>query len=146
MIRWVICPIWGTGEDGDEYRAAVSSVSNTNSSALIPTFSSGPRIGEPKFRFCLALVASPNMIAVGAVQATYIFPDYPLDGRMDGMEADARLGLSQSPAAYDLDGAGMHLDTTHVDADAYRDVIDRIGRQIDPAFSSSRMGVPEVAG
>ncbi len=146
MIRWVISPVYGTGDVGDEYHAAVSSVAGVNSASLIPTFSSGPSIGQPKFRYALSLVAAANMITVSTVPATYVFPDYPLDGRMDGMEADARLGLSQSPHAYDFDGNGMHLDTSHSDSDSYRDVINKIGRQIDPAFDSSHVGVPEVAG
>lgn len=145
MIRWMISPIIGDGTFNDSYRAAVSDVTNCNIAAIIPTHTSGPDIGKPKYGFALCLVATSNVGAIAAVSNACVFPDYNLDGRMDGMNPDARTGFLQSVEAYDLDGNGLHLDAGHDDADSYREVITAIGQQIEPAFSINAMNVGEVA-
>lgn len=145
MLRWMMSPvILGAGED-DYTRAAVSDLQNVNSSSVISTHDSGPDIGLPKYRFCLSLCATPNVNSLRSVSNGYIFPDYNLDGRMSGMESEARTGLVQSVQAYNLDGNGLHLDATHADTDSYRDLITKIGKQFDQAFTVNAMGIAEVA-
>ena len=107
--------------------------------ALIPSKPDG----SPKYRFAFCLVATDNLSAVLAVSNLYALPDYPLDGRMDGMESDARLGLVQSAGAYDLDGLGLHPATAHTDSDGYRDVLTRMARTFEPAFSLDSFDVRE---
>lgn len=139
MLRWCINPIVGTGDSGDEYRGAVHDLANVNASSLIPT----DQNGQPKYRFALSLVAAASMVAVSQVSNCYVFPDYPLDALMSGMDADARLGLTQTVEAYDWDGAGKHIDADHVDGESWRTVLNRIGQQIDPAFNCALVGVAE---
>lgn len=146
MIRYCISPIIGDGSGiNNPFRAAVSDLPNVNTNAQIPTFTSGPNIGKPKFHFAFCIMASSNIAAVAAVSNAFVFPDYNLDGRMDGMESDARTGLVQSVQAYDLDG-GLHLDAGNDDEDSYRQLIDKLGKQFEPAFSVNSFGVAEVAG
>lgn len=136
--RYCVCPVIGTGTILDPYRAAVSDVAAAVS--LIPSKPDG----SPRYGFAFCLVSTDNLAAVLAVTNGYVLPDYPLDGRMDGMEAVARAGLVQSVEAYDLDGQGLNPDATHADADGYRDVLTRIARTWEPAFSINNFDVREA--
>lgn len=146
MYRYMISPIIGSGTTINPFRSAVSDVPNVASAAIIPTHPSGPNIGLPRFNFALCLCATSLVSAIEQVSNSYIFPDYNLDGRMDGMEAGARAGMVQSLEAYDLDGAGLHFDATHSDSDSYRSLILSIGQQLEPAFSIHSLNVAEVSG
>jgi hypothetical protein len=143
----MISPIVGDGTFANPYRAAVSTVPNVNVASVIPTFTSGPNIGKPKYHFALCLIATSNIGEVVAVTNAYVLPDYNLDGRMDGMESVARTGMVQSLQAYNLDGnsPGMHFDAVNADGDSYRDLITRIGQQIEPSFAVNSMSCGEVA-
>lgn len=145
MLRYMLCPIIGTGTGPDPFRVAVEDLGSVNSAALIPTNNSGPNIGKPKYRFALCQVATPSIPAISAVSNAFVFPDYPLDGRMDGMDADARNALVQSVHAYDIDGAGLHLVATHADSESYRDVLNAIGQQMEPVFNVNQFTVREVS-
>lgn len=143
MYRWMISPIIGNGTENNGYRAAVSDVQGIDSAAIIPTFDSGPNVGKPKFLFTLCLVATPDVARIASVTNAYVFPDYNLDGRMDGMESSARTGLQQSVEAYNLDGNALHLDADHNDGDSYRSLIAAIGLQFDAAFNINTITVRE---
>lgn len=147
MIRFCISPIIGTGGGEDSFRAAVLDVANINTSAIIPTDNDpqSPDYGKPKYNFALCIVAAANFAPVAQVSNLYLFPDYNLDGRMDGMEAEARTGMVQSVEAYDLDGEGLFFDASHDDGESYRQVLDRIGKQLEPAFNINNFGTGEVA-
>lgn len=146
MLRWMICPVVGNGTIETPYRGAVSDVSNVNVAQVIPTFNSGPNVGKPKYHFAICLVATASVNPIAAVSNSYVFPDYNLDGRMDGMNSDARTGLVQSVQAYDLDGNGLHVDASHADGDSYRDLISKIGQQFDVSFTINGQTCAEVAG
>jgi hypothetical protein len=144
MLRFMLSPIVGNGTVLNQYRAAVADV-QVNVSAVIPTHTSGENLGHPKFRFALCLVATTSISAIQGVTNSYVFPDYNLDGRMDGMEAEVRTGMLQSVQAYDIDGNGLHFDATHNDADSYRSVIAKIGKQLEPIFEVDQMSCAEVS-
>lgn len=145
MIRYMISPIAGNGTMQSPYRAAVSDVPNVNTAVSIPTHTSGPDIGKPKYGFCFCQVATSSVTAIASVSNAFVFPDYNLDGRMDGMEADARTGMVQSVEAYNLDGNGLHLVADHLDSDSYRAVLNAIGSQMQPGFDVNQFTVGEVA-
>lgn len=135
--RYAITPVVGTGAMGDSFRASLPG--GVAASAVIPSKPDG----TPKFRFCLVIFSTDNLPAVLAVSNLYCLPDYPLDARMDGMEADARLALAQSVAAYDMDGAGTHFTAAHQDEDSFRAVLTAVGQQFDPVFSLNAFDVRE---
>jgi hypothetical protein len=137
MKRYLISPIIGDGKSlQTSFRAAVSDVTR----GVVNLIPSRPD-GTPKYRFAFCLVSTDVLPQVLAVSNVYALPDYNLDGRMDGMEADARTAMGQSVAAYDLDGNGLHLDPSNADADSYRTVLTRIARQIEPAFDLNAFDV-----
>jgi hypothetical protein len=147
MIRYCISPVIGTGdlETNDEFRASVSDVPNVNISQVIPSHLSGPNIGEPKFLFAFCVVATPSVAAIAATTNCFVFPDYNLDGRMDGMETNARTAFQQSVEAYNLDGNGFNFDASNVDGESWRTVINRIVQQIEPSFNIQNVNVAEVS-
>jgi hypothetical protein len=144
MLRYCISPITGDGTEENPFRPTVSGP-NVNTSAIIPTHTSGPTIGQPKYGFAFCAVATTNVASVAAVTNVYVFPDYNLDGRMDGMENGARTAFEQSVEAYNLDGNGLHFDAANVDLESFRTVINRIVQQIEPAFDLNNINVGEVA-
>lgn len=152
MIRYMISPIIGSGQSTeDPFRASVTDVPNTFVSQVIPIDLSGtpetnPNYGKPKYDFAFCVVATSNVAAIAAVSNAYVFPDYNLDGRMDGMESSARSGFLQSVEAYNLDGNGLNFDASHLDSESWRTVIDRLVQQIEPTFNLNNVNVAEVAG
>ena len=145
MLRYVISPIIGTGVEFNDFRVAVGDVAATNHAAVIPTHTSGPNIGQPKYLHAMAIVATANLPAVAAVSNAFVFPDYPLDGRMDGMEAAVRAAMVQSVEAYDFDGQGYHIAVMDDDDWSYRQVLNDIGQQLEPALDIANLTVSEVA-
>lgn len=141
----MICPIVGNGSVPSPYRAAVSGLPNVNASAIIPTHTSGPDIGKPKYNFALCFCATSNIATLEQVSNAFVFPDYNLDGRMDGMESSVRSAMVQNLQAYDLDGNGMRFNASHADGDSYRSLIISLGQQIEPAFTINSLNVGEVA-
>lgn len=139
MKLWLLCPIIGSGTFQNPYRSSVSDVSDTNVNNVIPT----DQQGQPLYNFAFCRVGTANLSGVLAVTNSYAFPDYPLDGRMDGMESDARTGMVQTVQAYDMDGNGLHLDASHNDSDSYRQVLQAIVSQIEPAVNINTFDVAE---
>ena len=142
----LICPVIGTGTDTVPFRGVVGDVSLTHSNCLVPSHPLGhPQQGQPKFRFAFCIVGTANLVGVLQVMNSFAFPDYPLDGRLDGMEAVTRAGMVQSLQAFDLDGAGLHLDvgSHNVDANAYRQFLQAIGGQFEPTFSINTFDAQE---
>lgn len=140
--RYVLNPVIGAGTENNPYRAAVSGVSQTNHNSLIPTHPIGhAEEGQPKFNFAFSVVGTANLAGVSAISNAFVFPDYPLDGRLDGMEGATRTGMVQSTEAYDLDGADFHLNLDGFgDASSYRDLVLGILQQMDPNYPSHLNG------
>jgi hypothetical protein len=143
--RYVISPVIGAGTVQDPYRVSVQDVEGANSVAVVPVHTSGPNEGEPKYTAALGLVAAVNITPILNVTNVYVFPDYPLDAQLSGMESGARAAMVQSVEAYDLDGQGLHFDADHADEDSLRALLIQLGQQIEPAFNLDAMGVPEVS-
>lgn len=139
MKRYCISPVIGSGTIHDPFRAAVADVSHTNTNSVIPTNQSG----QPVYNFALSIVGTANLAGVLAVTNGYVFPDYPLDGEMGGMEAQTRTDFEQSVEAFNLDGNGLHFDAGHQSAENYRAVLNRLGQQIEPAFNVNNFDAQE---
>jgi len=139
MIRYMIAPIIGTGTDENPYRPEMPDVVNKN--PRIPTLPNG----APKYRFAFCVVATPSIAAIEQVSNAYVFPDYPLDGLLSGMESGVRAAMVQSVQAYNLDNNGYYLVVPNEDTNSFRDVITSIGLQFDPSFVLSFFGVSEVS-
>lgn len=145
MLRYMISPIIGNGTENNEFRASVSDLANVNVAAVIPSQSSGQNIGHPKYTFAFCGVATTSIAVINAVTNGFVFPDYVLDGRMDGMEASVRAGMTQSLEAYTLDSTQKHFDATTIDSESYRDFLNRLVQQIEPSFNVNNLNVSEVA-
>jgi len=143
MLRFLICPVLPPDETNEAYRAAIENVPNTAGASIIPT---DPLTGLPKYSFAISLCDATLINQIMQLQNTYVFPDYNLDGRMDGMEPETRAAFVQSVQAYVLNDAGLHFDATHQDSDSYRFVVEKIGKKIEPQFSVNALNVGSVPG
>lgn len=140
MKRYMISPITGTGTLNDPFRPTVAAVAGAEVNSIIP---SNPN-GTPKYNFAFCRVASNNFGSVLQVSNSYVFPDFALDSQMSAMESEARTGMGQSVEAFDLDGNGLHLVADHDDTDSFRQVINAIAQQFEPAFNADFFDVPEA--
>lgn len=139
MKRYVISPVVGAGTAPNPYRAAVADVLGQNEGVTSPIRTNAQ--GVPLYHFALCIVSTTHLPSVAAVSNLYVLPDYSLDGRMDGMEADARSALTQNVPAYNMDGAGLHFSVTHQDDDSYRQVLAGLLAQFDPAYPFDSLDV-----
>lgn len=145
MLRYMFCPIIGSGTQPDEYRVSVSDLATINVSQSIPIHTSGPDISKPFWRFAMCMVATPSIPPIAGVSNAFVFPEYPLDAQLAGMDTDARAGMVQSLEAYDLDGNGTHLTVPNDDADSFRDLLESVCQQLDPGFGVNGFSVREIA-
>lgn len=143
--RYAIAPIIGDGSFGNEFRSAFALVDDTNVKSVIV----GDENGIPIFLFALSSIGTANLAGVSAVSNSYIFPDYPLDGQLSGMNASALSGLKQSVEAFDMDGNGRHFSVDISDGSiSYRALLISIYQQFDPLLSAASFNTgfdaPEV--
>lgn len=139
MKRYCICPIIGDGTFDNSYRAAAADLASVTVNSIIPTDPNGVPVHD--FAFCI--IGCIGLQALNPLTNTFVFPDYPLDGTMDGMEAEVASGMKQSVEAYNLDGNGFHLDADYSPSDSYRELVNRILQQIEPAADVNRFDVSE---
>ena len=139
--RWYIAPVSppvpNTLNDG--YHSSLADASfNKSFSAVIPTFTSGTNLGKQLYNFCRGKVATSSLSRGSQLSNVLVFPDYPLDARLDGMDPTARASLRQSIEAYVLDETGKRFDASVAldDAASYRSLIDSLGDQLQPGWRS----------
>lgn len=136
--RYALAPIIGDGSSTiNPFRSKITDIPDTAVSAIIPTDSQG----RPLWAFCLCVFNTPTLLQVQQLANVYVFPDYPLDGQMGSMEGNAAAELEQNVEAYDMDGEGQHFDVTFASTDSFRQVLQAIGEQFDPAFNLSALDV-----
>lgn len=133
--RYAISPIIGDGSGvSNPFRSAIGAEVGEDG-AYIDKIKGDPQPGAPIWDFAFTKILVQGSLAqVLQVSNAYVFPEFPLDSQMAAMESTVRNGLIQSVQAYNLDGDGTHIDATHDDADSYRDLIDKIGKQWSPEF------------
>jgi hypothetical protein len=111
-------------------------------SAQIPP---NPIDGTPTYNFAFCNFAGGDMLFPKTLLNAYVFPDYPLDAELAGMDTAKRREMMQNVEAYDWDGQGFHLSfaknndgTDFADLTrSYRDFLcDDIYRALDPSFTS----------
>ena len=130
----------GSGGINDSARAAVSDVPLTNSTSIIP-LAAGPPPNLPRWLHTISAIATANLAGVLAVSNLYVFPDYPLDGRLDGMEPVTRAEMTQNLETYTLDAAGTHMSLASFvgaagDAKSFREFVLFIVQFLDPGITN----------
>lgn len=130
----------GGGGINDTTRAAVSEVPLTHEASIIPS-TVGPPPNLPRWLHCISAIATANLAGVLAVSNLYVFPDYPLDARLDGMESVTRTEMLQNLEAYTLDANGTQLDLSSFegaagDAKSFRELVLFIVQFLDPGIAN----------
>jgi len=142
MKRYAITPILPT--DGiTGYRSSAFDVVGTSVVNVIPV---DLQTGIPIYNFTFARIGRVDFGPIYLLTNTFIFPDYPLDGEMAGMEASVRNALKADVEAYDLDGNGLHLSVDLTDLTvSYESVLFSIYNQFDPLLTLSNFRRMDVA-
>lgn len=140
--RFALSPIVGDGlTTNTGFRAAIIPLPWTTAVSIIPTDAQG----QPLFLRTLCALNTHNLPQVLAVTNVLVFPDYPLDAALSGMEAQTLADLRQNLAAHDLDGNGLHFDLSGITDDhSYRALILALAQQLDPGIAHiNNLDAPE---
>lgn len=132
MKRYAITPILPqSGENG--YRSSAFDVGGASVNNLIPTDS---ETGIPLYGFTFARIGRVDFGPIFQLTNSYIFPDYPLDGQLSGIESSVLAGMKQSVEAYNLNGNGLTLAVDISDTSvSYESLLFSIYLQIEPGRS-----------
>ena len=90
--------------------------------SLIPT----DLQGVPIYNFTMTRFAMGNIGPALTLPNSYTFPDFPLDAQLSAMDDGVRTAMAANIAAYDLDGNGLHIDTSYSPTESYGVFIQRI--------------------
>jgi hypothetical protein len=137
--RYYLSDIIGTGDEFDPYRPAVADM-GVNWVGSIPTHPEGhPEHGRPVHTWALVLVAAKDHAAVRAHAGVDPLPDFPLDGKVQAINA-ATKGLMKAA----LTRRGLNADNLVDAKDGFREVVRGIGKAIDPVFDEDRFDITDV--
>jgi hypothetical protein len=142
MQRYVICPVVQGGLFG-EWRPAISNLPDVNVSAIIPT---DPSTGVPKFKVAFCAVTALDWAALSAVAGVYVFPDFPLDSKLNGMSTASRQEMLAKLEAYDIDGLGAKFSTTgFTSGSSFREAVKSLVQQLDANAATINAAIPQPA-
>ena len=131
--RYYLCDIIGDGlEPETAFRPAVAEYAN-NWAASIPTDSNG----KPSGSSVLTIVAEHNHAALHGKPGVDQMPDFPLDGKVSAINANAKRGMDEA-----ISNRNIPVDTNS--ADGYRTVLDQIGKSIDPHFDIDNFDIADI--
>lgn len=129
--RYYLSAIVGTGTDGDALRSAVSDYGVSSSVEYPPQ---DPNTGKYTRNECLVIVEAPSHVDMLKDVRMFGMPDFPLDGKLSAMR-------SQTLTAFNTAAASRGYSITWGSADAYRDVVRSLGKQLNPNFSEDNFDV-----
>lgn len=150
MKRYMITPISGDGVSPDTaYSTSLREAVAANPSALI-AYAAKLKIdnqtGMPiwHFAFCRAATGDgSSQTIVEQITNSLVFPDYPLDAVMSGMDQSVRTAWRQSLESYDMDGQGAHIAVNDSDSESWGSVLQRLVQMFEPAQIISQFDVAE---
>ena len=140
MKRYGLFPVIGDGTVGHEYRPSVADLANTNSSAVIDD---GPS-------HAFTIVAANPIGPVLLLTNSYLFPHSSIDHLMNTIGADIEdtgdplFAMIQACGARGVDTDFWTDDVKPWDQWIYRDVLQGIGEQFEPAFQIDHFDTSEV--
>ncbi len=128
--RYYLCDIIGNGSEENPFRVVVSDYGVSNV-AVIPTH---PATGLPLYSWALTKVSARSHANLR--QICQPLPDYPMDGKVNGIHNATRAQMKADIEARTAKSA------TWVDGtDGYREVIRGIGRFLEPVFDENNFDV-----
>lgn len=128
--RYYVCDIIGTGSDEDPFRPAVADLGVSWVASILTGDD-----GRPVYTDCLALVETVNHNIVRNTRGVSPMPDFPLDGKLSAIQTGTKNMMMSALGARGFDT------TTVGNADGYRDVLQSVGRQRDPAFDVDKFNI-----
>ncbi len=150
MKRYMITPISGDGLTiQTAFSSALREAVAANPSALIAyeaKLKISNQTGQPVWNFAFCRVATgdgASQTIVEQITNSLIFPDYPLDAPMSGMDQTTRNNWRTSLQAYNLDGQGYYLTVGDGDSESWGAVLQRLIQLWEPAQLITRFDVAE---
>lgn len=150
MKRYIVTPISGDGLTPDTaYSSSLREAAASHPSSLIAYAAKlkiDSQTGMPiwNFAFCRAATGDgPSQAIVEQVTNSLVFPDFPLDAPMSGMDQATRTAWRQSLQAYDIDGQGTHIAVNDSDGETWGSVLQRLVQMFEPSQIITRFDVAE---
>ncbi|MDQ1307665.1 MAG: hypothetical protein QG671_3498 [Actinomycetota bacterium] len=131
ISRFCLSPLIGTGRSTeDAYRPALSVHSGTRWSAVIPV---DPRTGQPLCDWALCVVSGDDLTKVLADAKLQVLPDIAPDAALSAVTLADQEALVAICTAKGLDIS------PHVETGTFRQVIESLGKSLDPSFDMRAM-------
>lgn len=136
--RFYVTKIRGDGTEDNPYRPAVADHGvNWSGSIVTDNDESSPNYGKPLYADCLVVVATDKHSTLRADPDIDALPDYPLDGKVSSINTATKNAMIAA-----LQRRGFRTDDVS-NTDGFRDLVQSIGRQRDPAFNVDNFDVSE---
>lgn len=128
--RYYVCNIIGVGSDEDPFRPAVADFGVSWVASIL----SGDD-GHPVYADCLALVETADHTKLRNAVGVTPMPDFPLDGKLSAIQNGTKNAMMSALGTRGFDTTALG------NADGYRDVLQSVGRQRDPAFDVDKFNI-----
>lgn len=136
--RFYVTKIRGDGTEDNPYRPAVADHGvNWSGSIVTDNDESSPNYGKPLYADCLVVVATDKHAKLKADPDIDALPDYPLDGKVSSINTATKNGMIAALKKRGFSTADVSS------TDGFRDLVQSIGRQRDPAFDVDNFDVSE---
>lgn len=136
MKRYYLSNLVGDGSEDNPFRPRVADY-GVAWAGSIPTDENpaSPTYGRPIYGDCLVIVDTVDHNVLRQDSAIDALPDFPLDGKVSGINAAAKNAMNAA-----LERRGFST-LSLIGVDGYRDTLQAIGRQRDPAFNIDKFDV-----
>lgn len=133
MKRYYLTDILGDGTEDNPFRPAIAEVAQSWV-GTIPT----DQDGRPTSTWALVLVAAKEHGPIKAAKGVDALPEFPLDGKVLAINAQARAALDNALAK-----RGIPTDVVQ-NKDGYREVIRALGQKLDATFNEDNFDIADV--
>ncbi len=134
MKRYYLDTLIGDGSEFNPYRPSVADMGVNHSTVLPPQ---NPETGKYASTNCLVLIGTANHVPLRGRKGVDPLPDVSLDVRVQAINRAAIQATEQALAR-----RGLPSDLFS-GKDGYRDVVEAIGKAIDPGFVVDALDVSE---
>lgn len=128
--RYYVCDVIGDGSEFDPYRAKIADM-DVAWSGITPT----DETGTPTSTWALAIVETVNHARLSGTPGIDQLPDISLDIKTAAISTVAKTQLNNMLSRRSIGGVAVNS------ADSYKDVINQIGRSIQPSFSADNFDI-----
>lgn len=136
--RFYVSKIRGDGSEENPFRPAVADHGvNWSGSIISDENEASPTYGKPLYADCLVIVATKDHGKLRNDPDIDPLPEFPLDGKVSSINTATKNAMIAALQKRGFNTSGVS------NTDGFRELVQSIGRQRDPAFSIDNFDVSE---